>query len=92
VARVDAPGHARLYIAHITKRLAVPLTLPGRSLIAVSFGIGVAELVVTVRRAVKSGQHVAVAAAFRYSADVVFLSELCDVRRSYLGVSIDGIR
>lgn len=79
----STPLGTPVYIAHtLTKRLAVPLTLPGRSLIAVSFGIGVAELVVTVRRAVESGQHVAVAAAFRYSADVVFLSELCNIVQS----------
>lgn len=65
----------------LTKRLAAPLDAPGRLLVAVSFGIGVAELVVTVRRAVEAGQHVALAAAFRSSADVVFLRELCAVVR-----------
>ena len=64
----------------LTKRLASPLdNAPGHRLVLVSFGIGIAELVETARRAVHGGQQVAVVAAFRTSADVVFLRELCNV-------------
>lgn len=78
----SVPLGTSVHVTHtLTKRLAAPLDAPGRLLVALSFGIGVAELVVTVRRAVEAGQHVALAAAFRSAADVFFLRELCAVTR-----------
>ena len=78
----SAPLGTDVYISHtLTKRLAAPLDGPdalGAKMVVITFGIGVAEVVHTVRRAVAAGQTVALLVAFRTCADVVFLRDLCE--------------
>lgn len=64
----------------LTKSLAAPLDgsdARGRCLVVVAFGVGVTEVVLTVRRALHAGQKVVLLIAERTSADVVFLPQLC---------------
>jgi NAD(P)H-flavin reductase len=61
----------------LRRRLARPIDVPGRALVVVAFGIGIAECVRLVRRAADAGQHVAVVYAVRTARDPVFLPELC---------------
>ena len=76
----DLPvGAPALFSRTMTKRLARPLddAPVGAALVAVAFGIGVAECVLTVRRAVQGGQRVLLIYAVRTSVDTVFLEALC---------------
>ena len=75
------PGDVALFARTLTKRLAAPLDgtpAAGRRLAVAVFGIGVAEAVITVRRALRAGQAVALLVAARASADLVFVRELCE--------------
>ena len=79
----------------LTKRLNFPIDedgdgARGRRLSIVVFGIGVTEVLLTVRRALRAGQIVSLLFAARRSADLVFVRELCEAASSFGGNAIAG--
>jgi len=76
-------GAPALFARTHTKRLLAPLDVPGRHLALVAFGIGVAECVLTARRAAAAGQHVGLVYALATSLDAVYLEELAALAAEY---------
>ena len=74
---VDSAHFART----LTKRLAAPLggaDARGARLALVVFGIGVTEVLLTAREALRAGQRVGLLVAARAAADLLFVRELCE--------------
>ena len=76
------PGvDSALFARTLTKRLAAPLggaDARGARLALVVFGIGVTEVLLTAREALRAGQRVGLLVAARAAVDLLFVRELCE--------------
>jgi len=76
------PGvDSALFARTLTKRLAAPLggaDARGARLALIVFGVGVTEVLLTAREALRAGQRVGLLVAARAAADLLFVRELCE--------------
>lgn len=62
----------------------------GRNLLLVAFGIGIADLVYTARRAADAGQNVSLVYATRCAADAVLVPEMIELAHKYAPQVVSG--